>query len=764
MRSSLAAVYLESATSKRAPADVAIVGGVDAIQNPFSFLCFSKTQALSPNGRCRTFDAQGDGIAISEGFAAIVMKRLDDAERDGNRIYAVIRGVGGASDGRDRGLTAPRPEGQIRGVAPSLRPGGILPRHSWADWSARYRDRCRRPGRGAVALDILWRGRRSSPGLALGSVKSMIGHTKAAAGVAGLVKVALALHHRVLPATLGVTQPNPNGTSRRVHSTSTLRRVLGFKVKARHPGGRGSARLASAAPTFTWWLKNIPGRFCRTSIPWSTRCPLSCSSGTGESRTEVLEAVTGLLDKLEQGIDPGSSTSPRQSPLKPSRRNPGQPTLAFVANSVEDLVERLRRSRPSCAKEWDGSICRGESITPEEPLAREGRVAFLFPGQGSQYVNMGRDVVLAFPEARACFDRADSVLSERLDQPLSRYVFPPPSSGPRGGAAKRVVVAGNLCCAACRWGRSSLRFSRCCVTRSEAGHGGGAQLRRVRRTLQAGCYGDDVLLQLSEAHGRFIREGTAGESGTMAAVEASADDLCSLLADSEITLANLNAPRQTVLSGPRAAIERAVAWCEARGFNAQAIPVACAFHSPLVAPAQRRLAALLSEVVFAPPPQFPVFSNTTAARYPDDPSAVAAILGEHLVRPVEFVREVEAMYEAGAHVFVEVGPRAVLTGLVGRILATAPTSARRLTSPGVPGLATLLDGLRRSPPRGSRFGQAPVHGSLGAVGLTSPGLLKRRDSLGIQQPRGLSMAVGRGPPTRRTVRLRRARASPGPGD
>ncbi len=125
--SSLAAVNLAVRELQTGTSDMVVVGGIDTIQNPFAYLCFSKTQALSPTGRCRPFDAEADGIAISEGFAAVVLKRLADAERDGDRIYAVIQGVGAASDGRDRSLTAPRPEGQMRALRRAYAQAGFSP-------------------------------------------------------------------------------------------------------------------------------------------------------------------------------------------------------------------------------------------------------------------------------------------------------------------------------------------------------------------------------------------------------------------------------------------------------------------------------------------------------------------------------------------------------------------------------------------------------------------------------------------------------------
>ena len=159
--------------------------------------------------------------------------------------------------------------------------------------------------------------------------------------------------------------------------------------------------------------------------------------------------------------------------------------------------------------------------------------------------------------------------------------------------------------------------------------------------------------------------------------------------------ANLNAPDQTVVSGPRAAIEAALEWCGERGLRARLLPVACAFHSPLVAPAQRRLAEELGGRALTTP-RIPVFSNTTGDRHPDDPEAIAGLLADHLVRPVEFVREIEAMHDAGARVFVEVGPRQVLTGLVGRILGDREHLAVPAHRPGGSALTQLLHASPRS--------------------------------------------------------------------
>jgi acyl transferase domain-containing protein len=206
--SSLAAVYQGVGELTAGRSDFVLAGGVDTVQGPFGFLCFSKTQALSPRGRCASFDQEGDGIAISEGIAMIALKRLADAERDGDRIYAVIKGVGASSDGNAKGMTAPLPAGQLRAMRRAYVQAGFGPAEVGL-FEAH--------GTGTVAGDtaelestsLLMREQGVVPHAAVvGSVKTMIGHTKATAGVAGLIKAALALQHKVLPPHLHVKKPN----------------------------------------------------------------------------------------------------------------------------------------------------------------------------------------------------------------------------------------------------------------------------------------------------------------------------------------------------------------------------------------------------------------------------------------------------------------------------------------------------------------------------------------------------------------------------
>ena len=207
--SSLAALYDGVKELQSGNSDMVIAGGVDACQNPFTFLCFSKTHALSPHGKCLVFDEKADGTVISEGLGIIILKRLSDAERDGDRIYAVIKSVAGSSDGRGKCMTAPRHEGQMLALKRAYEKAGF---------SAATIELLEAHGTGTTvgdqvesqsAAQLLIESKAANQNCAIGSVKSMIGHTKGAAGMAGLVKIALSLYHKVLPPTIGINKPNP---------------------------------------------------------------------------------------------------------------------------------------------------------------------------------------------------------------------------------------------------------------------------------------------------------------------------------------------------------------------------------------------------------------------------------------------------------------------------------------------------------------------------------------------------------------------------
>jgi len=690
--SSLAAVYLAVRELEAGTADMMLVGGADTVQNPFAYLCFSKTQALSPRGRCRTFDAEADGIVISEGLAVLVLKRLEDAERDGDRIYAVIKAVGGSSDGRDRGLTAPRPEGQMRALerayaAAGFAPGtvGLVEAH----------------GTGTVAGDqaevdaltrVFARGGSRPGGCAIGSVKSMIGHTKCAAGVAGLVKVALSLHHRVLPPTLHVSRPNPKafGPSSPFYVNSEARPWTAPDAVPRRAGvssfGFGGTNFHVAVEEYA---PAAPPAAVR-------RWPAEVCVWTAPSRERLLEALDGFAAPLAAGAAPALAdlAASLWQAARARRAEPG-PRLAVVASDLEDLGQKLASAVAALRA---GGVAledpRGIYLA-ERPLGRSP-VAFLFPGQGSQHVDMLRELAVHFPEVRLAFERADAALAGRFPEPLSAHVFPPPSFSDVEAAARQAALTATdvaqPALGAAEAGLLALLGALGLEPDLVAGHSYGEYVA----LHAAGAMDEATLFALSEARGRAIVDTADGDLGTMAAVHAAEGRTRDALAGLDgVWIANLNAPGQTMISGTRDGIDAALGRLDAAGLTARRVPVACAFHSPLVARARDTLAARLAVATLAAP-RLPVVANATAAPYPGDPQAVAAILAEQLVTPVRFAEQVERLYAMGARVFVEVGPRAVLTNLVRDNLGDRPHVA---VAPGAgdprAGLVALLHALAR---------------------------------------------------------------------
>ncbi len=682
--SSLAAIQLAVRELEAGSSDMVIVGGADTVQNAFGYLAFSKTHALSPRGKCRTFDESADGIAISEGVAVVVLKRLADAERDGDRIYGVIKGIGGSSDGRDKGLTAPRPEGQVLALERAYIKAGFSPATVGL---------VEAHGTGTVAGDraevetlkrVFGAAGAARQRSAIGSVKSMIGHTKCTAGVAGLIKIALALHHKVLPPTINVDSPN----SKAAFPESPF--YVNTEPRPWIDGTAGHLRRAAVSAfgfggtNFHAVLEEHAGSSDSARVAICQRWPSELLLWSANSRQDLLAAVEALDVSLQRGARPALKDL-AYSLWKRYQQRAGL-TLAMVATSLEDLRQKLTWAQDALKTPGGHRIQdrRGVYFT-ERPLARDGKIAFLFPGQGSQYPAMLRDLAIYFPEVREAFELADQVLANRLPKPLSSYVFRPPSFTAEEERASELALM-QTTVAQPALGAASMGLFRLLQALGVspdlvAGHSYGEYVA----LCSAGVFSEAALYEISEARGRCISEAAGQEEvGTMAAVSGAPDLVGELLKPvAGICIANVNGPRQTVISGTRQGVENAIEVLQSHGIQAKPIPVACAFHSPLIAPARDRLGKVLSSFKFYEPER-EVFSNSHAAPYPRDPKIIAAWLAEHLVSPVQFAGEVEAMYGAGARIFVEVGPRNVLTALVGQILEDRPH------------LAIGVDGVNRS--------------------------------------------------------------------
>ena len=642
--SSLAAVYLAARELADHSSDMVIVGGVDTAQSPFGYMCFAKAQALSGRGRCRTFDESADGIAISEGISMMVLKRVEDAERDGDRIYAVIKGVAGSSDGKGKSMTAPRLEGQILALQRAYERAGIRPSTVGLVEAHGTGTAIGDASELSAVADVFLAGGATPQSCAIGSVKSMVGHTKSAAGVTGLMKVALALYHKTLPPTLHVQKPNPKllepGTPIFVNTET-----LPWIPPAGIPRRGGVSAFGFGGTNFHAVLEEFQG---------DLRDPADVA------QTEKWPAELYIWNDPTPADLRGAGT-----PACRDASQASQTRLAIVATSPEDLHAKLAKAKSALESKQPLNDPQGIYLAFGPP---RGKVAFLFPGQGSQKPHMLRELALTFPEFRSSLEQAEQSLAGRFPKKLSAYIYPPPAFTPEQEKRQNLEITDTV---VAQPALGTIEIGLCHTLERlgvrpdmTAGHSYGEYVALAA----AGVISDSALFDLSESRGRAIKDTTREEAGTMAAVAADADAIVKALDGMEgITLANHNSPRQTVISGANAAVQAAIPKLEAAGLAARLIPVACAFHSPLMEPARQRFAAVLALQIFAKP-SAAVFSNTLGAQYPEDPKEIAALLASHLVSPVKFVDQIRAMYQQGARVFLEVGPKGVLTGLSRQIL------------------------------------------------------------------------------------------------
>ncbi|WP_416974752.1 SDR family oxidoreductase [Streptomyces sp. 4F14] len=677
--SSLAAVDVACKELLSGTSDVVLCGGADLHNGINDYALFSSVHALSPTGRSRAFDSTADGIALGEGVACVVLKRLADAERDGDRIYGVVKGLGSSSDGRSLGLTAPRPEGQRAALERAYRSAGVSPAEVGI---------VEAHGTGTVVgdrteLSILtevFANAGAEPGsCVLGSVKSQIGHTKCAAGLAGLIKTTLALYTGIRPPTLHVRTPNPawkEGES-----------PFALSTEARPWDGPAGQRLGGVS-AFGFGGTNFHvvlaahDKGVRGVEEWPAELFLFRGRDVASARRgveELLRAAEGPWRLRDLALSAARRADASEEPVR----------FAVVASDAGELARGLREALEEEARPAEVNASRVDSAVHApsgDGTPPDGKVAFLFPGQGSQRPGMLADLFIAFPELRHYLDlgRAhapamypptafDDAGRDRQTAALTDTRVAQPALGIAGLAAYAFLTAAGV------------------HPDMAAGHSYG----ELVALSAAGVISPETLLELSAERASAILAAAGDDPGTMAAVPADAASVAQLLGENgEVVLANLNSPDQTVISGPTDAVAEAVRVLRAAGLTARRIPVACAFHSPVVADAGPRFATALAQHPLHEP-EFPVWANRTAAPYDGTPDAVRAELAAQIGSPVRFAEQIEAMYEAGARVFVEAGPGSVLTRLVGKVLGDRPHRTVACEPRPGSGLRGWLDALAR---------------------------------------------------------------------
>jgi acyl transferase domain-containing protein/NAD(P)H-dependent flavin oxidoreductase YrpB (nitropropane dioxygenase family)/NAD(P)-dependent dehydrogenase (short-subunit alcohol dehydrogenase family)/acyl carrier protein len=667
--SSLTAIELGVKELRSGSSEMVLAGGADFHNGIADFLMFSSVGALSAKGRCRSFDNEADGIALGEGVGVAVLKRLADAERDGDRIYAVIDGIAGSSDGKGLGLTAPRREGQKRALERSYWQAGVMPSEIGL---------VEAHGTGTVVgdrtelktLTEVYLAGGAVPGQAgLGSVKSQIGHTKCAAGIAGVIKVAKALHHGVLPPTGQITAPNaayragssPFQLNRKPAPWLPRAALARGAVSAFGFGGTNFHAVLSAYPR------------SRSEVG-ANQLPAELFAVRGASRAEV-QTILHRFAEFLAASDARLLLRDLARSMWQAGKGPVQ--LAFVAHDVVSLRQIIV------------TVLAGRSVAgifERDPAVESGKLAFLFSGQGSQYSGMLRDLLVYFPPSAAL------LAAGRAELP---FIYPPTAYDEATRLRQQLALTdtrraqpaiGLVELAAFDWlGKLGVKPD------MSAGHSYG----ELVALATAGAFDAATLLKLSRDRAEAILCAIHGDdTGAMAAVRLDVESLRPLLEGfPTVVMANQNSPIQTVISGPTADVEAACAFLGQSNVGYKRIDTDCAFHSPLMATAESQFARVLEQQPIGDL-QWPVYSNVSAAPHADDAAAIRESLARHIVSPVRFVDQIQRMHADGARVFVEVGPRKVLTGLVGRILKDQPHTAIALDAE-ERGFAGLLSTLAR---------------------------------------------------------------------
>ena len=498
---------------------------------------------------------------------------------------------------------------------------------------------------------------------ALGSVKSMIGHTKASAGAAGLIKAALGLYHKVLPPTLKAETPDPELNIENSHFYLNSATRPWFSGNG-HPRRAGVSAFGFGGSNFHIVLEEyLPAK---TEISWDGNIEITAFSGS--RKDELIRSVKAYQDDVVNGLsDDQFRIRAAESRKNFSAEHSHRLLMVHEENfQKSDLFNRALNALSS-ADGRDSLNLKNIYIGGSE---KTGKLAFVFPGQGSQYLGMGRDFVCTFPQAMKILED----VNKEFKSPtlLTDLIYPPAAhtteERQRQEQALRKTDIAQPAIGAVSLAMLKILQKFAIKPDATCGHSFG----ELTALCAAGWIDEQALTQLSVTRGRLMATAGANHKspeGAMLAVQAPLDELETLIENStqKIVIANRNSPNQGVLSGTISAIIDIEKICRKKKINSVRLPVSTAFHSDLVKDAAQPFLDALRKVSITPT-AVKVFSNTTGEAYPIDPDEARTLLGSHLVRPVDFVKEIENLYNSGVRTFVEIGPKSVLTGLISAIL------------------------------------------------------------------------------------------------
>jgi malonyl CoA-acyl carrier protein transacylase len=669
--------------------DLVVTGGIDSNMSPSTFVKFCKIGALSATGT-RPYAEGADGFVMGEGGAVFILKRLDEAERDGDKIYAVIRSVGGSSDGKGKGITAPNPIGQTIAVKRAWENSGVSPNTATMieghGTSTSVGDavelKCLHDTFGQLGLPV--------GSIALGSVKSNIGHLKGAAGAAGIAKATMALYEKVLPPSLNFNSPNPGvDFSKSPFAVNTQLRP--WEMKNGDPRRCGVSAFGFGGTNFHVVMEEyIPGKITseqktkvfmsETPVEEQSRNPKSPLRGAFVKGAGSLDALITELETLQPKVENGWTPElapPAAADLKAAFR------IAIDYGDAKELADKINRGIKGLKAQKPGMW---------KPLNAKGiffgkgqmpKTAFAFTGQGSQYVNMLKQLIATEPIVAKTFEEADKVMTPLLGKPLSEFIFIDEND-------KEAIKNATLQLMQTEITQPAVLTTDIALYRLMRAYGVkpdfviGHSLGEYGALVASGAISFADALVAVSARGSQMANVKVDDKGTMAAVFGSPEDINAILdkIDGYVEIANINSYGQSVIGGGTEPVKNAMQACKEAGFHVAQLPVSHAFHTKIVAPASESLGKTL-EGCNMKPPSIPIIANVTGDFYPTGANVIPQmvdILSRQVASPVQFVKGINKLYESGARVFIEMGPKKALNGFVRDIMAEKEDVANLFTN------------------------------------------------------------------------------------
>jgi len=634
--SSLVAIDRACRSLRDGECRLAIAGGVNLALAPQAFISFSRWGMLAKDGRCKTFDAAADGFVRGEGCGVVILKRLSDAEADGDRILAVVLGSAVNQDGPSSGLSVPNGFAQQQVLREALANARV---------EAAEVDYVEAHGTGTAlgdpieveALGAVLAAGRDRP-LAIGSVKTNLGHLEAASGVAGFIKVVLALHHEEIPPHLHFRTPSPHIPWDRLPIVVPTRRT---------PWPAGTKRRVAGVSAFGFSGTNVhvilaeaPGKQAADVTGPERPLHLLALSARDDA------ALRTLAEKYAAHLDrPDAASLPDICFTAGAGRSHFGRRLSVLARTSLEARDRLRAyldSRPTegvIESRVDGSEQR--------------RIAFLFTGQGSQYSGMGRRLYETSPTFRAALDRCDALLEPRLGRSIRSIMLDPECA-----AMLDQTLYTQPALFALGYALFELWRSWGVMPAFVMGHSVG----EYAAACVAGALSLEDGLMLIAERARLMQALPAG--GRMTVLRADEDRVRAAIAPfaDTVSIAAINGPANVVISGAARDVDAVVAALAAEGIEARPLNVSHAFHSPLVEPMLDPLRSVAAGIAFGEP-KLRIVSNVTGKVADRSEIGRAEYWARHCREPVRFSDGVRALAASGCNVFVELGPSPVLLGM-----------------------------------------------------------------------------------------------------